>query len=122
MEQEKTRPTQLRLATLPKRLNRPFYEVFRRFPPGSAARSIALGLTEELSTPDEPEKSSALGPPLNLKQVAKLLGCSPWTVRQVLIPEGLPHFRSGTSGQFHFYTTQVIRWIERKQFKGGFNR
>jgi hypothetical protein len=59
---------------------------------------------------------------LNLKQVAKLIGCSPWTVKQMLIPRGLPHFRSGASGKHIFYTIQVIRWIERQQLKGGFNR
>src|SRR5438132_14227618 len=38
---------------------------------------------------------SPLGPPLNIRQVASLIGCSPWSVRQTLIPRGLPHFRSG---------------------------
>jgi hypothetical protein len=121
--EDKKGQTQLRLAQLQIRPNRPFYEVFRRFPPGSAARSVALGITEELSVPpDKPEDKSALGPPLNLRQVASLIGCSPWTVRQVLIPLGLPHFRSGASGKMIFYTDQVVRWIERRQLKGGFNR
>lgn len=33
-----------------------------------------------------------LGEPLNIAPVAQLIGCSTWTVRQTLIPKGLPHF------------------------------
>src|SRR5262249_15215225 len=33
-----------------------------------------------------------LGIPLNITEVARLIGCSPWSVRQTLIPQGLPHF------------------------------
>ena len=64
------------------------------------------------------ELSLALGRPLNIRAVAELIGCSPWTVRQKLLPEGLPYFRSGASGKLIFYRDQVIRWIETKQ-KGG---
>jgi hypothetical protein len=60
-----------------------------------------------------------LGLPLDLRQVAELIGCSPWTVRQTLIPRGLPHFRFGASGKLIFYRDQVVRWIENQQFKGG---
>jgi len=56
-----------------------------------------------------------LGPPLNIRQVAKLIGLSPWTVRMRLIPMGLPHFRSGANGKLLFYTSQVFRWIEKQQ-------
>jgi hypothetical protein len=62
--------------------------------------------------------SSALGVPLDMRGVARLIGCSPWTVRQRLMPSGLPYFRSGASGKFIFYTDQVIRWIENQQ-QGG---
>ena len=117
--EDKKRQTQLRLAASRLRPNRPFYEAFRCFPPGSAARSIALGLTGEFPPRDKPQDESALGPPLEIRQVAKLIGCSPWTVKQMLIPLGLPFFRSGASGKYIFYTTQVVRWIERQQFKGG---
>src|SRR5271154_5146075 len=58
-----------------------------------------------------------LGPPLNIREVARLIGCSPWTVRQTLIPRGLPVFRSGASGKLIFYRDQVVRWIE--QIQGG---
>lgn len=61
-----------------------------------------------------------LGLPLDMRQVADLIGCSPWTVRQTLIPRGLPHFRFGASGKLIFYRDQVIRWIENQQIQGGF--
>ena len=56
-----------------------------------------------------------LGPPLSIAQVAYLIGCSPWTVRQTLLPQGLPHFRFTASGRLIFYRDQVIRWIENQQ-------
>jgi len=56
-----------------------------------------------------------LGEPLNIAQVARLIGCSTWTVRQTLIPKGLPHFRFQTRGRLVFFEDQVIRWIERAQ-------
>jgi hypothetical protein len=56
-----------------------------------------------------------LGKPLNIDDVAGLIGCSPWTVRQVLLRRGLPHFRSRASGRLIFYRDQVIRWIEKQQ-------
>ncbi len=59
-----------------------------------------------------------LGIPLNISEVARLIGCSPWTVRQTLIPRGLPHFRFKASGRLTFYQGQVIRWIEYQQ-QGG---
>ncbi len=64
---------------------------------------------------------SRLGIPLDIRQVARLVGCSPWSVRNRLIPMGLPHFRSGASSKLIFYTDQVVRWIERQQ-QGGFKR
>jgi len=68
--------------------------------------------------PGQPAPSGAdsrLGPPLDIKQVARLIGCSPWTVRQKLIPRGLPHFRSGASSKLIFFTNQIVRWIEHQQ-------
>jgi hypothetical protein len=56
-----------------------------------------------------------LGPPLSIRQVAALIGCSPWTVRQTLVPRGIPFFRSAASGRLIFYRDQVIRWIEQQQ-------
>lgn len=63
-----------------------------------------------------------LGEPLDIKGVAKLVGCSCWVVRQRLIPMGMPVFRSATSGKLIFYRDQVIAWIVRRQqqqTKGG---
>src|SRR5579863_5745221 len=59
-----------------------------------------------------------LGKPLSIREVAELIGCSAWTVRQRHIPRGLPCFRSGPAGKIHFYRNQVVAWILRQQ-KGG---
>lgn len=56
-----------------------------------------------------------LGAPLSLRDVARFIGCSPWTVRQTLVPQGLPVFRSGAGGKLIFYTNQVVRWLESHQ-------
>ena len=63
-------------------------------------------------------REQELGEPLSINQVAKLIGCSPWTVRQRHMRYGLPHFRSGANGKLIFYRGQVVRWIESQQ-KGG---
>jgi hypothetical protein len=63
---------------------------------------------------------TVLGDPLDIQEVAHLIGCSPWTVRQRYLPEGIPHFRTGSSGKLIFYRNQVIRWVlEQQQQKGG---
>jgi hypothetical protein len=56
-----------------------------------------------------------LGEPLTIEEVARLLGCSPWTVRQKHMPKGLPRFRSGPHGRLIFYRNQVVLWILEKQ-------
>ena len=56
-----------------------------------------------------------LGRPLDIREVARMIGCSPWTVRQTLVPRGLPHFRFRANGRLVFYRDQVIRWIEKSQ-------
>ena len=61
------------------------------------------------------DSSTSLGVPLDIKQVAALIGCSPWTVRHALIPQGLPHFRSTANGKLIFYEQQVVRWVLRQQ-------
>jgi hypothetical protein len=65
------------------------------------------------------EGERTLGEPLNIRQAAKFLGLSVWTLRQVLIPSGLPYFRSGSSGKFVFYQDQLTNWILQKQQSGG---
>jgi hypothetical protein len=59
--------------------------------------------------------NSELGPPLSIREAAKLIGLSPWTIRQRLIPMGLPHFRSGASGKLIFYRDQVADWVRKHQ-------
>ncbi|MBV9762073.1 MAG: hypothetical protein JO340_16030 [Acidobacteriaceae bacterium] len=65
-----------------------------------------------------PCDADALGSPLAIRDVAALIGCSVWTVRQKYLPLGLPHFRTGPTGKLLFYKTQVIRWLIGQQ-KGG---
>jgi hypothetical protein len=63
--------------------------------------------------------SDPLGLPLTIRQVAGVIGCSAWTVRQKYVPAGLPHLRSGPNGKLIFYKNQVIRWLLERQRKGG---
>jgi hypothetical protein len=56
-----------------------------------------------------------LGEPMGIRQVARLIGCSAWSVRQTLVPSGLPHWRSGPSGKLIFYRDQVVRWLLEQQ-------
>jgi hypothetical protein len=60
-----------------------------------------------------------LGAPMGIHEVARLIGCSPWTVRQKFLPQGLPHFRMTDTGKLIFYRDQVIRWVLSQQQKGG---
>jgi hypothetical protein len=75
--------------------------------------------------PEAPQQQAAassaearLGKALDIREVAALIGCSPWNIRHRWIPQGLPHLRSGASSRLIFYEAQVVRWIERQQ-KGG---
>ena len=72
---------------------------------------------------DEADENAAdldgLGTPLSIRDVARMLGCSPWTVRQQHIPAGLPHFRSGSQGKLVFFRDQVVAWILRQQQRKG---
>src|SRR6266849_1413900 len=62
-----------------------------------------------------PPRAQLLGEPLTIEEVAALLGCSPWTVRQRYLPQGLPHLRACTSGKLVFFREQVIGWILKRQ-------
>jgi hypothetical protein len=62
---------------------------------------------------------SPLGEPIDIEEVAELLGCSVWTVRQRYLPGGLPHLRASTRGRFIFFRKQVIDWILERQKKEG---
>ncbi len=68
-------------------------------------------------------RSSDLGEPLAIEDVARLLGCSPWTVRQRYLKQGLPHLQARPRGKLVFFREQVIAWIEKRQRqKGGLLR
>jgi hypothetical protein len=67
-----------------------------------------------------PDPRDELGLPLDISQVAELIGCSPQTVRRNLLIRGLPHFRSAASGKLIFYSAQVVAWLRKRQkVKGG---
>lgn len=58
-----------------------------------------------------------LGIPMDIEDVAAILGCSPWTVRQKYLPQGLPHLRASATGRFVFFREQVLDWIVKRQRK-----
>jgi len=60
-------------------------------------------------------ETDALGDPIGIREVAELIGCSVWTVRQQCIRQGLPHFRVNRTGKLIFYRSQVVRWLFDKQ-------
>jgi len=62
-----------------------------------------------------------LGEPITIRQVAAMIGCSVWSVRQTFIRQGLPHLRSGPSVKIIFYRNQVIAWVlsRQRQQQGG---
>jgi len=57
----------------------------------------------------------SLGEPMDIGQVAALLGCSAWTVRHRYLAQGLPHLRACASGKLVFFREQVIGWILKRQ-------
>src|ERR1700730_2207474 len=61
------------------------------------------------------EPTKELGAPMDINRVAQLIGCSCWTVRQALVPRGLPFFRFAPHGRMTFYREQVIAWIQSEQ-------
>jgi len=87
-------------------------------PPGANVghpRPFLGPILEPCEDPLHVKPRPELGDPLGIREVAALIGCSPWTVRQTLVPRGIPFFRSGASGRMIFYRDQVIRWIEQQQ-------
>src|SRR5580704_19354240 len=82
------------------------------FPPTEAGHSSPRHCPPRCPQPGD---SDPLGMPLSIDEVAKLIGCSPWTVRQKFLPSGLPYFRLGPTGKLTFYKNQVTRWLIRRQ-------
>jgi hypothetical protein len=104
--------------------------------PGSALIERKSGFEEDAKTKDSldfgaiplgqncpkhcPQPEDELGEPMDIREVAILIGCSVWTIRQRYLPSGLPHFRLSSHGKLVFYRHQVIRWVlERQRQKGG---
>jgi hypothetical protein len=67
------------------------------------------------SRPRAGADQEALGEPLTIAEVAALFGCSPWTIRQRYLPQGLPHLRATAEGKLVFFRAQIIRWILERQ-------
>jgi hypothetical protein len=64
-----------------------------------------------------------LGEPMTIEDVAALLGCSPWTVRQRYLRQGLPYLQARARGKLIFFREQIIAWVEKRQRqKGGIPR
>lgn len=78
-------------------------------------RNLAAPKPDRPARPESVPAPTALGRPLSIAEAARLIGCSAWTVRQSLIPNGLPVFRSGPNGKLIFYEAQLVRWIESRQ-------
>jgi hypothetical protein len=91
---------------------------------GASARTaerqgFSLSPPGQLCPDDYPSECDPLGDPIPIREVARILGVSPWTVRQQYLPQGLPHLRTGPQGKLVFFRQQVIRWILERQQKGG---
>jgi len=89
----------------------------RDFPPVSYGQNCPQHYPQAVAFGDEP-----LGAPLSISEVARLIGCTAWTVRQSYLPQGLPYLRSGPRSKLVFFRDQVIRWILQNQQKGGTKR
>ncbi len=86
----------------------------RGFPPASYGQSCPEHYPQAAECGTEP-----LGAPLTIREVARLIGCSAWTVRQSYLPQGLPYLRSGPRSKLIFFRDQVVHWILQHQQKGG---
>lgn len=109
---------------------RPFGNEYAQGPQRKSAESLDLRASDPGQNcptrcpnhcPDDEDEGFApeLGRPISIQAVARLIGCSVWTVRQRYLPAGLPHFRMRAQGKLLFYKTQIIRWLLDRQQKGG---
>jgi hypothetical protein len=90
------------------------------FPPVGLGQSCPQQYPQPAEAIHTTASSGSLGDPMDIVQVAALLGCSAWTVRQRYLPQGLPHLRACASGKLVFFREQVIGWIlKRQKQKGG---
>ena len=86
---------------------------------GTAPNQRFLDIDPGQSCPQHyPGSADPLGEPISIREVAQLLGCSPWTVRHKYLLQGLPYLRSGSQGKLIFYRNQIVRWILERQQKG----
>ena len=65
------------------------------------------------------ELPEPLGEPLSIREVASLIGCSVWTIRQRYLRAGIPFVRLQPYGKLIFYRNQIIHWLLTEQQKGG---
>jgi hypothetical protein len=72
----------------------------------------------QAETPNRSDVTDTLGEPLSIHEAARIIGCSPWTIRQKYLPAGLPYHRLAPRGKLLFYRKQITRWLIRRQ-KGG---
>ena len=78
---------------------------------------ISLGQSDPRHYPPPESIEFPLGSPLDIEDVALILGCSPWTVRQKYLRLGLPHLRASAAGKLVFFTNQLRDWILEHQRK-----
>ena len=91
--------------------------------PNSNESILRVSNLVEDKPPKVAQYPDKLGEPLAIEEVAALLGCSAWTVRQRYLRQGLPCIRASARGKLVFFREQVIAWIEKRQrLKGGISR
>lgn len=88
---------------------------------GVSPSGVGQSYPQRCPGPEQPHSDSAspLGSAMTISEVARMLGCSPWTVRQRYLPQGLPHLRASQTGRLVFFRNQVTHWILNRQLKGG---
>ena len=68
-----------------------------------------------------PRSNEPLGEPLSIREVARLIGCSEWTVRHRYLPQGIPHLRSGPMGKLMFFRNRSCDGFFNNNRKEGDN-
>jgi hypothetical protein len=93
-----------------------FTEVIGQSPGPKLAQAVAQASGSSMKSNNSAgAELIQLGEPLDIEEVAALIGCSVWTIRQRYIPRGLPYFRLTPTGKLIFYRDQVIRWVLSQQ-------